>query len=186
MKEYLKIYDENNQDSNEIKERTLVHELGLWHREIEVWIINEKNEVLIQQRSPNKKLGANKWSIVAGHVPADESLIETAIREVQEEVGIKKVCPSDLVFFNIRKANYDKGEIKNNCYKYCYILKTNLKENDFVLQEDEVSKIKYIKLDKLKTLTSKEKEEFTASFRSSEFKSVIEKLENKLKDLEEE
>ena len=171
MKEYLDIFDENNVSLNQSKERTIVHKQGLWHREIAVWIINKNKEVLIQKRSANKKLGANKWALCAGHVTSGENLIEGAVREVQEEVGISKLCPSDLRLFYIQKVESNDGEIKNNHYKYCYLLKT-----------DEV---KYVSLDYLKNMTKEERNEFTRFFSSKELEITLNKLEKKLKEIEE-
>ena len=109
MKEYLSIYDENNVSLNEIKERKIVHEQGLWHREIAVYILNEKNELLIQKRAATKKLAANKWALCAGHIEASETIIEAAMREVEEEVGIKNLSPAD---FNGETNTYPrKGHI---------------------------------------------------------------------------
>ena len=68
MKEYLNIYDENNVSLGEKKERKVVHEEGLWHREIAVWIIKDKNKVLMQKRAATKKLDPNKWALTAGHI----------------------------------------------------------------------------------------------------------------------
>ena len=177
MKEYLEIFDENNNTLNKSKERSIVHKQGLWHREVCIWIINEKNQVLIQKRASTKKLGANKWSLCAGHVNYGESLIEGAAREVMEEVGIPNVSPSDLILFNVRKSEYD------NHYKYCYILKTNLKLEDYTIQEEELSEIKYVDLEHLKNMNSDEKQKYTSIF-SKDFKDTIKKLEEKLKDIE--
>lgn len=188
MSEYLKIFDENNNDLGKIEERKKVHELGLWHREIQVWIVNENGEVLIQRRAAQKKLGANKWSLTAGHVPSNESLVEGALREVEEEVGIKNITADDLKFFTIIKTSsaYPERNVINNHYKYCYVLRTNYKINEFILQEEEVSEVKYVTIEYLKNLTDEEKEEYTRIFKNPEFKDILEALEEKIKDFEEE
>ncbi len=186
VKEYLEIFDENNNTLNKSKERSIVHKQGLWHREVCIWIINEKNQVLIQKRASTKILGANKWSLCAGHVIYGESLIEGAVREVMEEVGIPNLSPSDLKLFHVRKSEYDNGEIKNNHYKYCYILKTNLKLEDYTIQEEELSEIKYVDLEHLKNMNTEEKQKYTNIFSKDDFKDIIKKLEEKLKDLESE
>ena len=87
--EYLDIVDEENNLTGEIEERDVIHKKGLWHREISVWIMNQNGDVLLQKRSAKKKQGANKWSTCAGHVDVGEEPKMTAIRELQEELGIK-------------------------------------------------------------------------------------------------
>ena len=75
--------------------------------------------------------------------------------------------------------------VKNNHYKYCYILKTNLKENEFVIQEEELTDVKYISLENLKKLTDEERKDFVRTFSKETLNEMIEKLENKLEELKE-
>ena len=45
--EYLEIVNEENKLTGETEERDVVHAKGLWNREIAVWIMNEKEEILL-------------------------------------------------------------------------------------------------------------------------------------------
>ena len=75
--EYIDIFDENNNPTGQIKEKGKAHEEGDFHRTAHVWIINDKNELLLQKRSANKKSHPNCWDISgAGHIKAGESVIE--------------------------------------------------------------------------------------------------------------
>ena len=135
--EYLDIVDENNKLTNEIKSRKIVHERGLWHREVAVWIIKNKTNSLIQKRGANKKIAPNMWSLTAGHINSGEPIIKAAIREVSEELGIKNLGPSDFKLIDVQKSKYnDKTGLINNIYRYVYVLKTNLEEKDFEIQKD--------------------------------------------------
>ena len=186
MKEYLDIFDENNKSLNEKKERKIVHEKGLWHREVSVWIINDKNELLIQKRAATKKLAPNKWALCAGHIISGESIIEAAIREVEEEVGIENLCPADLILFDIHKSSNITENIQNNNYKYCYILKTNYKESDLKIQEEELSEAKFVSFEDLKKWSKDEPDIFTGSLKGEKLENTITKIKEKLKELEEE
>lgn len=46
--EYIDIFDENNNPTGQIKEKGKAHEEGDFHRTAHVWIINDKNELLLQ------------------------------------------------------------------------------------------------------------------------------------------
>jgi isopentenyldiphosphate isomerase len=46
--EYIDIFDENNNPTGQIKEKVKAHEEGDFHRTAHVWIINDKNELLLQ------------------------------------------------------------------------------------------------------------------------------------------
>jgi hydrolase, NUDIX family len=84
--EYIDIFDENNNPTGQIKEKEKAHEEGDFHRTAHVWIVNDKNELLLQKRSANKKSHPNCWDISgAGHIKAGESVIDGAIRELKEE-----------------------------------------------------------------------------------------------------
>ncbi len=88
--EYIDIFDENNNPTGQIKEKGKAHEEGDFHRTAHVWIINDKNELLLQKRSANKKSHPNCWDISgAGHIKAGESVIDGAIRELKEELGVE-------------------------------------------------------------------------------------------------
>lgn len=87
--EYIDIFDENNNPTGEIKEKNLAHEQGDFHRTAHIWIINDKNELLLQKRSASKKSHPNCWDISgAGHIRAGETVIQGAIRELKEELGV--------------------------------------------------------------------------------------------------
>ena len=49
--ELIDVLNEDGIQTGEILSRAEVHKRGLWHRAIVVAIINEKNEILLQQRS---------------------------------------------------------------------------------------------------------------------------------------
>ena len=69
--ELIDVLDENGVHTGEVLPRKEIHKRGLWHRAIVVAIINEKNEVLLQQRSEKKDKNAGMWDIsVAGHISA--------------------------------------------------------------------------------------------------------------------
>ena len=52
--ELIDVLDENGIKTGQIMTRNEIHKQGLWHRAIVVAIINEKNEILLQQRSMEK------------------------------------------------------------------------------------------------------------------------------------
>lgn len=62
-KEMIDILDENGVKTGEIVSRDEAHQKGLWHRVIVVAILNDKNEILLQQRAENKEKNANMWDI---------------------------------------------------------------------------------------------------------------------------
>lgn len=150
--EYLEIVDEENNFTGKTEERDIVHAKGLWHREIAVWIMNEKGEVLLQKRSPTKKQGANNWSTsCAGHIDIGEEPKKSAIREIREELGIP-VKEDDLKHLFTAKNKRVLTNSFNNIFCYLYFLKVNTPIEEFTIDTEEVSEIKYIPFEEFEQL----------------------------------
>lgn len=152
--EMLEYFNDDNTLSMGVAERSYIHQNNLWHREVAIWIINEKNELLFQRRSPKKKLAPNKLSITAGHVDAKEPEIAAALREINEEIGLH-FKEEDLNLLGVFK-NQQEG---NHCFSYTYLVKTNAKIEDMTMQEDEVSELKYITIEELEERIKNKDEE---------------------------
>lgn len=80
-----------NEDDEELGSisRYQAHHSFKLHRSIGILLLNEKQEMLFQQRSSLKDLDGGLWSFaVGGHVAYGDSYEETAVRELKEELGI--------------------------------------------------------------------------------------------------
>lgn len=88
--EYIDIFDENNNSIGVVKEKQKAHEDGNFYRTAHIWIINDKDELLLQKRSASKKSHPNCWDISgAGHIKAGENAIAGALRELKEKLGVE-------------------------------------------------------------------------------------------------
>ena len=66
-----------------------VHRQGLLHRAVYCWVFNSSGQVLIQRRSPLKKIGPNQWDLsVAEHLQPGENYHSASVRGLHEELGI--------------------------------------------------------------------------------------------------
>lgn len=60
-----------------------------YHRVIHVWILNERNEYLVQKRAPHLNWHPNKWATTTGSIMSGEyDTIQSAYRELSEELGL--------------------------------------------------------------------------------------------------
>ena len=83
--ELTSLYDKNRKPLNKQVDKYSKFEENEYMEIVHVCIFNEKGEMLIQQRTPNKKWG-NKWDIsVGGCVTAGETSNISAEREIKEE-----------------------------------------------------------------------------------------------------
>jgi 16S rRNA (adenine1518-N6/adenine1519-N6)-dimethyltransferase len=87
--ELFQVVDENDHVSGAAP-RSEVHGNNLRHRAVHVFIFNRHGELFLQKRSRWKDRHPLLWdSSAAGHVDAGEGYDETAVRELEEELGIK-------------------------------------------------------------------------------------------------
>lgn len=168
--ELLRVVDKNGNETNEILEREELHNRGKLHNEVTIYIINNKDEVLLQRRSKNRRFCPNKLGVIAGHQSYREDPLTCAIRETKEEVGLK-VNKEDI---KPLCAKYLVEEEYNNHYMYPYYVITNTKEEDFVIQREELSSVKWYKIDDVIKMIEEDSKEIV--FKKDEIR-----LFNKLK-----
>lgn len=70
--------------------RDNIHKKGLLHREVHVWFYTPKGEIIFQLRGKNKVTFPDLLDAsVGGHVELNSDYIDTALKEMFEETGIK-------------------------------------------------------------------------------------------------
>ena len=142
--EYIDVLDENGNKKNIVRNKQLIYKMGDWHRTVHVWILNSKNELLIQKRAIDKETFAGLWAIsVAGHVRTGEDSIDAAKRELKEEIDLD-VSDSDLTFiFSLKRKQTCQSGILN-VHDDVYLLKCDLDITNISLQIEEVTDVRYI------------------------------------------
>lgn len=144
MQEYFDVLNNKGDYTGEVESREKCHKNGLWHKAVVVFIINSKNQVLLQRRSQNKKMWPNMWDITAGgHVLTGEFGFQAIIRECNEELGIS-LSKNDITFIGATTSTNIKGDIINNHFNEYYIVNKELNLNNLKLQEEEVSEVKWM------------------------------------------
>ena len=87
--ERFPVVDENDQLLGDAP-RGEVHGNNLRHRAVHILIFNARGELFLQKRSRWKDRHPFVWdSSAAGHVDAGEEYDKTAVRELEEELGVK-------------------------------------------------------------------------------------------------
>ena len=146
--EYFDILDELGNLTGKQATREEAHEKGLWHRVAHIWIVNSKGEILIQKRSSHKDSYPNMWSMSCeGHISAGQEPIQGALRELKEELDLDlKQKQLNLAFTYKRSAKYSNSFIGNH-FIDVYVIKKDIDLLDLTIQEEEISEVKWIKLD---------------------------------------
>jgi isopentenyldiphosphate isomerase len=149
MAEIFDVYDERGNWTG-TAERGDVHAQGLWHHTVHCWLVRQNEggdehssaKILFQQRSRKKDTNPGSFDITAaGHLAAGESP-QDAVRELEEELGVKVTFEQLSEFGIIREQA--SGVVDGVPYidaevSHVYGLVTSMSLMDFRLQEEEVS-----------------------------------------------
>lgn len=137
--ELLEIVDSNDNLTGEILDKELAHDNNILHREVGIFIFNSKKELLIQKRAATKRMHPNCWGLCAGHVDAFEDTLTAALREMKEEIGVVANKEDVILFDKVVKQRPSNSHIT---YQYYMYLDNDIE--DFIIQEEELSEVKWI------------------------------------------
>lgn len=152
--EIFDIVDEYGNPTGETIERGLAHKDGVRHRTAHIWIarkVKDKWQVLLQKRSMNKDSFPGRYDTSsAGHIQAGDEPLESAIRELGEELGIT-ATPEELNFagtFDIKFEKEFHGNLfKDNEIAFVYVYLSDIDIKDITVQEEELECVEWFDLD---------------------------------------
>ena len=155
MSEYFDIVDQSGNPTGKTVERTIAHEKGIWHRTSHVWLFRRKGDklqVLLQKRTMTKDSFPACFDISsAGHIPAGVGFVASALRELEEELGIT-AGPDDLIFCGDRKIITDDvfhgKPFHDRQYSRVFLMWCDKEENHFTLQPEEIDSVKWFDFDR--------------------------------------
>lgn len=152
--EYLDIVDENGMPTGEIIDREKAHAEGIMHRTSHVWIVRKRDgkiEILLQKRCDTKESFPGCYDISsAGHIPAGVDFKPSAIRELEEELGLIVAeeelvdCGNRIVLWN---AEFFGKPFHDKQFSKVFALWCDKDESEFRLQEEEVSEVRWMVLE---------------------------------------
>ncbi len=88
--EIFDVVDEDDRIIGEAAREQVHGNPELIHRVVHVLVFNSNKELYLQKRDMNKDVQPGKWDTsVGGHVDKGESYQDAAVREMEEELGIK-------------------------------------------------------------------------------------------------
>ena len=154
--EIFDIVDENGIPTGETIQRTVAHDKGIRHRTAHIWIVRNTDngcEVLLQQRSYNKDSFPGRYDTSsAGHIRAGDEPLDSALRELGEELGIKAE-PAALTYIGKFPIQYEKeffGKPFRDCeVAFVYLYTEPVDINALTLQADEVESVKWFEIDEV-------------------------------------
>lgn len=141
--ELLDVINKNDEVTGQTM-RSVVHQHGLWHRGVHVFLFNEYGEMLIQKRSADRSNSPSLLDCsVSEHVKAGESYLEAAVRGLKEELGVEGIELS------LRgKIQMEYGVNDNEISE---IYEGRLKGKSVQFDPVEIAEVKFIGLDEIRS-----------------------------------
>lgn len=142
--EMFDICNDDGSDAGYSECRSVVHEKGLWHRTVHIWVVNIEEMLLLQKRSLQKDVYPGYWDIsCAGHIDAGEENLSAAIRELSEELGLY-VNKNDLTYlFTVRQQYHSSSPlIIDNEFPDVFLLRYH---DRITIGNDELTDLCYVK-----------------------------------------
>ena len=135
------------------------HKKALLHRAFSIFVMNSKNELLIQQRAFGKYHSPGLWTnTCCSHQREGESNIEAGKRRLMEEMGMS--VPLDELFTFIYKASFDNGLTE---HELDHVM-VGFSEEDPKINTNEVAAFKWIHIDDVKEDLENNPENYTVWF----------------------
>lgn len=145
MREEKVILVDTNDNPIGLMNKLEAHEKALLHRAFSVFILNDKNEVMLQQRAHHKYHSPLLWTnTCCSHQRENETNIQAGTRRLREEMGFE----TDLkeMFHFIYKAPFDNGLTE---HELDHVMIGYYNEEP-IINEDEVESWKWMSIDAIK------------------------------------
>ena len=154
--ELFDVIDSKGNPTGQIVSREKAHAEGIMHRTAHIWIIREMDgrvQILLQKRSQNKDSFPGKFDTSsAGHIQAGDEPLESALRELKEELGIS-AAPEQLHFAGTFPISFVKefhGKVfRDEEVAFVYIYKEPVNTDELILQKEEVETVQWFDLEEV-------------------------------------
>ena len=142
-----------------VMDKLEAHEKGVLHRAFSIFVLNDKNELLIQRRALNKYHSKGLWSnTCCSHPMPDENTLDAAHRRLKEEMGFD--CELHRLFPLRYCAEVGNGLTENE-YHHVYLGHYN---GIITPNSTEVIDYKFVSVEDLMQIAETQPANFTAWF----------------------
>lgn len=136
------------------------HQKAALHRAFSVFLMNERGEIMLQQRAAHKYHSPLLWTnTCCSHQREGESNIEAGNRRLREEMGVE--APLKDLFHFIYKAPFDNGLTEHELDHVLF----GRYDGDPKINLDEVADWKWMKLEDVKRDLVQRPDNYTVWFR---------------------
>lgn len=139
--EYWDLYDKHHQKLKLVHQKGTMIPKDAYRLTVHVCVLNAEDKMLIQKRKDDKTIFPCLWDIsAAGSAVSGETSEMAAHRETFEEIGLNYDFSDTRPLLTV---NFDEG------FSDWYVIVSNQDASEFVLQESEVSEIRWASLSEI-------------------------------------
>ncbi|WP_378175928.1 NUDIX domain-containing protein [Aquimarina sp. SS2-1] len=181
--ELIDILNKDGNPTGEVKMKSEAHQKGLYHASVHIWFYTKAGKVLLQKRSRDKGTYPDLWDVsVAGHIGAGERVKNSALREIQEEIGLS-VSAENLKFLKVYLAEKKpRADLFDNEFHHIFLSELKVPLKELSLQKEEVYDVKLISIKELRQqLDDIELSKAFVPHGTVYFNFIIEAIQTKLK-----
>ncbi len=145
--------------------KQLAHSKGILHRAFSIYIVNEKDKVLLQKRNVNKYHSGGLWSnTCCSHPTSNCNILEFASERLYQEFGIKSNLKEIGQF--IYRNQFETNLIE---YEFDHVLFGKISREIVAPNTQEIDSYAWYSINDIEDMLLKEPENFTAWFFQSFF-----------------
>lgn len=151
MEELLDLYDRHGRPTGVTIPRgsgTPQAPEGMYWRVCDVWLVNRRGELLVQQRAMTKENWPGRWCESAGGaVRAGESAEDGCVRETLEEIGVRPDMNRGGMIFEY---------LGGHALHQVWLFHQDVPLSDLRLQAEEVADARYVTPVELRAMAARE------------------------------
>lgn len=159
-KEELVVLVNENNEKIGLMPKLEAHQKAVLHRAFSVFILNDKNELMLQQRAVHKYHSPLLWTnTCCSHQRDGESNIQAGNRRLQEEMGF--ITELKELFSFIYKAPFDNGLTE---HELDHVM-IGYYSKEPIINSDEVEAWKWMNIDEVRKDIQQNPDIYTAWFK---------------------
>lgn len=182
-KRKLNIIDESGRVIGEAT-REEIHKKGLLHAEIHVWFFTPDGEIIFQHRAKNKDTFPDLLdATVGGHVEIGQTARQAAVREIEEETGLRVEEGELIPIATTITKNFDPATGNtNHPYREVFAYKFLGAIGDLRIEKGKSLGFEKWGIEKLYNLTDEEKKKFIPHLISQETFGIYRKIKTMIEN----
>ncbi|MBT8209888.1 MAG: NUDIX domain-containing protein [Eudoraea sp.] len=184
MEEYVDILDDKGQRTGKVVTKREAHKSGLFHPTVQIWFFTQDGRILLQQRGENKETFPLLWDVsVAGHISAGEEILDAALREIKEEIGLEINADQLIPLGQFKSVQKHREDLIDKEFHNTFLCQLEVPISELRKQDSEVMAIKLLPLTTFaEEVWGLARPEAYVPHKASYYKAVIKAIQARLQD----